>query len=115
MQFLNRSVAIIKPKQPFVDWVNSTDPNSDFKMTLEQIRSDPTCILIPEFVHPNEGQSYIKKHYNDIWHWSLYGYWTDEKAYPKSRTYKKFIEWFDVELGSEVLDFLDEEIEKEEL
>jgi hypothetical protein len=77
MQFLNRSVVIIKPKQPFVDWVNSTDPDAHFKLTLEQIRSDPTCILIPEFDSPKEGKDYIKKIYNYIWQWKLFGYWTN--------------------------------------
>jgi hypothetical protein len=115
MQFLNRSVAIIKPKQPFVDWVNSTDPDSEVKLTLEQIRSDPLCFLIPEFDSPKEGQNYIKKIYNEIWQWTLYGYWTDEKDYPKHRPFEKFKEWFDVELCSEVLDFEDEDIEKEEV
>lgn len=115
MQFLNRSVAIIKPKQPFVDWVNSTDPGSDFKMTLELIRSNPICLLIPEFDDPDEGQNYIKKHYNDIWHWALYGYWTDEKDYPKRRQFSNFKDWFDVELGSEVIDYVNGKITKEDM
>ena len=115
MQFLNRSIAIIKPKQPFVDWANSTNPDSDFKVTLEMARSDPTCILIPEFVSPKANQNYIKKIYPDIWHWAMYGYWTDEKAYPKHRPFEKFKEWFDVELCSEVLDFEDKEIEREKM
>jgi hypothetical protein len=115
MQFVNRSIAIIKPKQPFVDWVNATDPNSDFKVTLEMVRSDPASILIPEFDSPKDGQNYIKKIYDDIWHWALYAYWTDEKAYPKHRPFEKFKEWFDVELCSEVIDFVDGKIKKEEL
>ena len=114
MDFINRSIIIIKPKQPFVDWVNSTDPDAHFKVTLEMVRSDPTCILIPEFVGTEAGQKYIKKIYNEIWQLKLFGYWTDEKDYPKHRPFEKFKEWFDVEFCSEVLDFIDEEIEKEE-
>lgn len=34
---------------------------------------------------------------------------------PNHRPFDKFCEWFDVEFGSEVFDFVDEEIEKEEL
>jgi len=114
MQFINRSIIIIKAKRPFLDWVNSTDPKSDFKMTLEQIRSNPTSILVPEFTRPSEAKAYLKKIYNDIWEWELRAYWTDERTYPKHRPFEKFCEWFDVEFGSEVFEFVDEEIVREE-
>ena len=42
-------------------------------------------------------------------------YWTDEKAYPKQRPYEKFKEWFDIELCSEVIDFVDGKIKKKDI
>jgi hypothetical protein len=113
MQFINRAVAIIKPKQPFLDWVNSTDP--DTKLTLEQVRSDPLCILIPDFDSPSEAKAFIKSNYAEIWEWQLYAYWTDGTTYPKHRPFEKFKDWFDVEFCSEVIDWLDEAIETEEV
>lgn len=115
MQFINRSIAIIKPKQPFVDWINSTDPDSGRKISLEQASSDPTCILLPEFDSPKGARSYIKRIYDDVWLWELMAWWTDESVYPKKRSFEKFYEWFDIELGSEVFDWLNKPIEKEEV
>ncbi len=114
MQLINRSIAIIKPKQPFINWINSTDPGSDFKISLEQARSDPTCILLPEFDRPKDARSYIKKIYDEVWLLELQAWWTDESVYPKNRSFENFFEWFDIELGSEVFDWLDEPIESEE-
>jgi len=106
---------IIKPKESFVEWVNSLDQKAGFSLTLEQIRSDPLCILIPEFENPSEAKAYIKANYEEIWKWQLQAFWTDEKAYPSQRPFEKFMEWFDVEFGSEVIDWVDKEIEKKEM
>ncbi|OHB56611.1 MAG: hypothetical protein A2Y07_03605 [Planctomycetes bacterium GWF2_50_10] len=115
MQFINRSVAIIKPKEPFVGWVNSLDHKAGFELTMEQLRSDPLCILIPEFENPSQAKAYIKTNYEEIWKWQLKAFWTDEKAYPGQRPFEKFMEWFDVEFCSEVIDRVDRGIEKKEV
>ena len=39
MQSIDRLVAIIKPGQPFLDWLRSL-PDWDLEMTLEELRSE---------------------------------------------------------------------------
>ena len=53
MYFVDRSVAVIKPKQPFVDWLNQV-PDNDMELSLDSLRADCTVILIPEFDEPEE-------------------------------------------------------------
>jgi len=60
MYTINRALALIKPKQPFVDWLNSHPQNAGFMTTLEEARDDCTAILIPEFETDKEARSYIK-------------------------------------------------------
>ena len=48
MHTIDRFVAIIKPKQPFLDWLES-QPDWDLDMTLEELRKDSNAYLIPEY------------------------------------------------------------------
>ena len=116
MQSVNRTAVIIKPKQPFVDWLNSI-PGERNDNTLENVCSENLTFLIPEFFGPDESLSYIKKKYSQIFEYALFGWYTAEELWPQGkRNWKMFQEWFSIEINSEVIDLVnDEEIEKEEL
>jgi hypothetical protein len=112
MYTVNRSVVIIKPKQPFIDWVKSSTGSK--KYSLELFSQDCTSILIPEFGDDTEVIDFLKQHYDEIFEQELLGWCTDRSAMPKNRTFDMFLEWFDIESHSEVFDLVDGEIEKEE-
>ena len=114
MQSINRTAVIIRPKQPFIDWLNSI-PDDSFNFTLEQISKENLTFLIPEYDDPTNSLAYIKRIYSDIFEFELFGWITTEELWPKKRTWKIFREWFDVEINSEVFDLVDGKIEKEEL
>jgi len=44
---LNRSAIVVKPRQPFLDWLHSADPTSH-RLTLRDLTREPTIYLIPE-------------------------------------------------------------------
>ena len=46
MATLNRSVIVVKPKQPFLDWLHTADPTSH-ELTLRNLVLEPTIYLIP--------------------------------------------------------------------
>lgn len=48
MYTINRSIAIIRPKQPFVDWVNEL-PDAEWKSSLSDFKNDCFALLIPEY------------------------------------------------------------------
>jgi hypothetical protein len=72
MQSVNRTAVVIRPKQPFVDWLNSV-PGESSDNTLERISSENTTFLIPEFFGHNESLVYIKKIYDQIFEFELFG------------------------------------------
>ena len=114
MESINRSAVVIKPKQPFIDWLNSIpDENIDF--TLEQISEDNITFLIPEHDNPEDSKNYIRKRFDQIFEWELWGWITTEELWPKKRTWKMFQKWFDVEINSEVFDLVNGNIGKEEM
>jgi hypothetical protein len=44
---LNRSAIVVKPRQPFLDWLHTADPTSH-RLTLRDLALEPTIYLIPE-------------------------------------------------------------------
>ena len=114
MHSINRTAITIKPKQPFIDWINSA-PDDGHNYTLQEISRDNLVFLIPEYDTSDSTTRYIRKNYKTIFDWQLWGWITDEEYWPKNRTWKVFQEWFEVQVSSEVFDLVDKNIVKEEV
>jgi hypothetical protein len=114
MDSINRSVAILKPKQPLIDWLN-TLPDTDSPFSLSELQSDCTVLLLPEDDYDHQAIKYIKKIYKDVFEIELDGYCTDPSYWPSKRDFKTFTQWFDIELHSEVFDTVNKAIIKERL
>lgn len=113
MHSINRSSITIKPKQLFVDWLNST-PGDD-KYTLNDLRKDNLVFLAPEYNSQDGVLKYLKRIFDQIFEWELYGWITDTDIWPQDRTWKMFRDWFEIEINSEVFDLVDKNIVKEEV
>lgn len=109
MYFVDRSVAVIKPKEPFRAWLHSV-PDNDVDLTLDSLRTDCTVILLPEFVDPEEGVAYVDEIYEQLFKMELASWYEDASVWPKDLSLKAFWDWFDVEIHSTVLDSVDEDI-----
>ena len=48
MKTINRSALVVKPAQPFLDWLHRVDPTSTH-LTLDDLRLEPTIYLLPEW------------------------------------------------------------------
>ena len=112
MHTINRSVAIIKPKQPFVDWINSQSSSEDM-LSLEDVREDCTAVLLPEYDDDYEATGYIEKLCTWIFETHLKEEFREKKNWPNKRDYETFNKWFDVELHLIVIDPYEDDIEKE--
>ena len=53
MYFVDRTAVVLKPTQFFLDWLKSLDENMP-DLSLEQIRSNCSVFLVPEFDEPEE-------------------------------------------------------------
>ena len=71
MQSINRTAAIIRPRQPFVDWLNSL-PDDDHDYTLEELSTDNLTFLIPEADSREGAMDYIRKKHNLIFEWERF-------------------------------------------
>ncbi|MBV1776079.1 hypothetical protein KSF73_10180 [Burkholderiaceae bacterium DAT-1] len=109
MYFVDRSIAVIRPKQPFLDWLNQI-PGNDINLTLDEIRSDCTTLMIPEVNEQEDGIAYIDDIADRIFELELASWYQDDKLWPKHRNLKLFWEWFDVEILTVVMDTIDQDI-----
>lgn len=114
MYTINRAIAIVKPKKPYIDWANNL-PDAEGNLSESAFQKDLTYLLIPEYDDEEEARAFINGIYDEIFEQELYGWCTYEKWWPKNRTQKMFWDWFTVEFHSEVFDPSEEVILKEEL
>ena len=99
---LNRAALIIRPKQPFLDWVASLDDSG----LVPDVTGEQPVYLIPEFESDDEGQEVLRQVYAEIFERELDGWHTDPSAWPQKRDFKIFQQWFSVELHSVVEDLM---------
>jgi hypothetical protein len=109
---IDRSVAVIKPKQPFVDWVNSLGDEEE-QYSISDFSTDCSVILLPVVDSDEHAEAFIKNMFQDIFELELSSWMADDETWPEKINYKMFLEWFDVEYHSMVFDSLKDDIEKE--
>jgi hypothetical protein len=108
MRAINRCVASVKAKQPFLEWAKRL-PDPMAGMTLAALNDDSHAYLLPEYEMVDDQVQLLAEFYDEIFVQELTGWHTDERAFPEKRTLAMFQEWFDVEFHSMVLDLIDDE------
>lgn len=109
---LNRSVVIVRVKEPFMQWVKSLPDSADVSRDI--INQDNTAYLLPDLEHGFEEEELTAQFYNLIFEEQLNSWWTEKKEWPKKRDLETFKKWFDVEFHSAVLDLVDAPLQDDE-
>ena len=103
---LNRAALIVRPKQPCLDWAASLDDSG----LVPDVRGEMTVYLIPGFADDDEAAEILGEVYADVFERELFGWHTDEAAWPIDRSLQRFHEWFEVELHPMVEDVCGDEL-----
>ncbi|RYZ56117.1 MAG: hypothetical protein EOO14_12605 [Chitinophagaceae bacterium] len=107
--YINRNGFSLVPKQPFIEWMQRLEGNSLFPV---EITETPVYLLAEK--ESNEAvEAWLKKNFDTVFRRQLESWHTDEKEWPKNRTYKMFSEWFDVKHHSMVFDLEDFPVDKD--
>lgn len=102
---LNRSVAIIRLKEPFFKWLKTLPDPLDISKDI--INRDTTAYLLPALIYDSEEAELLQQFYDLIFKEQLNGWWTEQSDWPKKRDLATFKNWFDLEFHSLVLDLVD--------
>jgi hypothetical protein len=108
--YINRNGFSITPRQPFLDWLQKTEGHSLFPM---EGNVETTVYLLEEKGSNEEITGWLKTNFEKVFRKELENWYTDEKKWPKNRTYQLFSEWFDVRFHSMVYDFEDFPVDKD--
>jgi hypothetical protein len=84
MATLNRSAIIVKPKQPFLDWLHATDPTSR-QLTLPDLAREPTIYLLPACDTEAAVHDVLAELCEEIFAEQLAGWFNDETTWPQDR------------------------------
>lgn len=102
--FVERSVVVIKPKQPFLEWINSTFDDLPHKLELKDIQIDCNSYLIPEVSEIEDGINFVDDKFNDLFLMELSSWTEDQSIWPKNLTLEMFWSWFDIEIFPTIID-----------
>ncbi len=114
MDTLNRSAVVVKPKQPFLDWLHAADPTSR-EITLRDLLREPRIYLVPECDTDADLEEVLRELCDEIFAEQLAGWITDETAWPQDCSFDLFCRWFDFQHHSMLIDLCDEPLILESL
>ena len=114
MRVINRSVLVVVPKQPFLDWLHEADPSSE-SLTLEDLRREPSVYLLPAHDMESGLEKCLKRLCKAIFEEQLDGWYRVETLWPRDRSITAFREWFEYRFHSMPIDLANEPLVWEEL
>lgn len=101
MKTINRTVLLITPKQPYIDWANSFE---DAGPTLSADELYHSAVLIPDKYDEYNYEDWLQRHYKEIFLMELEAWMLVPESYPQM-THKTFKKWFEVRVAETVIDF----------
>jgi hypothetical protein len=107
MSEINRSLMVVKPKQPFLDWIRSVDDEPG-NLELTELQKDCSAYLVPECGDVEEETAVILWCWDVVFEQELFSWFTDEDLWPLDPSPEMFIDWFDIEFHSLVFDLVDD-------
>jgi hypothetical protein len=114
MATINRSAIVVRPGQPFLDWLHRVDSTSA-QPTLEDLQREPTIYLVPECDSQDQAIEYLGEGVKDIFEEQLDGSYRVPAVWPAKRGLVTFQRWFEFSFHSMIVDLCDDVLEHEEL
>ena len=108
---LNRTALIVRPRQPFVDWVRGVEDDD----VVPDAEGEQTVYLVPEVDTETDLDSVLRAVYAEIFERELDGWYTDESLWPADRTLSMFKQWFQIEHHTIIEDLCAEPLVDDEL
>ena len=112
MLSINRTAIVVRPLQPFLDWLRWADPTSA-DLSLKDLQDDPTVYLIRECGNDIEVRESLAKVCGRIFEEQLDGWYRVPSSWPNQRDMEAFERWFEWSAHSVVEDLCNAPIRRE--
>lgn len=103
--YLGKYAIFIRPKQPFIDWVNKLDPENP--IGLENFFEGNTYLISGdeiEIIVEKDVDLLVESRYFEIAENEFLDFWTDENDWPKNFSFKDFKLWFEYHVSTIIVD-----------
>lgn len=110
---INRAALLLRYKEPAVRWINAADPSpSDHAVTLAEVNEERTVYLIEDIAgeDPEIWDDWLQGNYENLFENELDGWYTDPALWPQNRSLALFLEWFEPERHTVVIDMCADEL-----
>lgn len=111
MKIVNRGYIIVRPKEQFWSWANQYS-EEEFKVEAGD-EIEPNLYLITEDFF--EVEPLIEQNFKNIFKTELMMVTEDEANWPEDRSMDRFAEWFEIEIGSTVMDMEKADLKRDEV
>ncbi len=102
MRLVKRAAITVAPKQPYIDWANSLDEDG-VKIVSSLPERHVYLIADVSDVFPFDRDVIVRPYFKAIFDEELNSWHRREREWPARRTYETFLECFEVEVHSMVL------------
>ena len=86
---INRSVLIVRPKQPYIDWANSMDDGGPLA-NLKSMRKSPNTFLVDEIFYIDDLSLIINEYWETLFEIQLNNWMRDPDVWPEELTREMF-------------------------
>ncbi len=102
METVNRVAIVVAPGKPYLDWAESLGDD----LAVDELPRDDwaTVYLVNTNCDRVDRTSILRRHWKSIFEEQLNSWRQDDTAWPKKRTFRMFLEWFDVRVVEMVFD-----------
>ena len=114
MDLINRSAIVVRPGQPFLNWLHRVDPTSAH-LTLDDLRRQPTIYLLPECDSEEQALEFLREISSEIFEEQLNGWYRVPSVWPSQRDLTTFRTWFEIGFHTTIVDLCDDPVEHDEL
>jgi hypothetical protein len=114
MTYLNRTAIVVRPCQPFLEWLHHADPTSH-QVTLEDLGKESTVYLVPECDNDDEVRAYLTETCGQIFEEELDGWYRVPSSWPDQRDMSTFNRWFEWSFHTMVIDLSHDPLLHEEI
>lgn len=101
---VNRSALLVRLREPFVAWINETDPeDARPPITLEEANEDRTIYLIEED-EVEHVEQWLALNYRQVFECELEDWMADQAMWPQDISMELFNDWCQIECHTVVVD-----------
>ena len=103
MRLVNRAAITVKPKEPYIDWANGLDDDGP-KIALGHLPERAVYLVDDVENLVGDVEDIVEWYFAEIFEQELVAWHRVESDWPQNRDLATFMEWFEVEVHSMILD-----------